>query len=145
MLFRSGSVFSQLQYNFFIDAADEGNHYTYIYEDSTAGASPTYTIEACLSANAGNAEAKILAIQGLESSFTDGANVVTSAGGFVDIETIMTDLTANDHIIIAQVQIDFDGTATIPAGDIELRNSAGTMLAENQFEIRGQSGGIGDG
>ncbi|MGH9909616.1 MAG: hypothetical protein ACRD32_03165, partial [Nitrososphaerales archaeon] len=113
--------------------------------DSTAGASPTYTIEACLSATAGNAEAKILAIQGLESSFTDGVNVATTAGFFVDIATLITDLTANDHIIIAQVQIDFDGTATIPAGDIELRNSAGTMLAENQFEIMGASGAVGDG
>jgi len=144
-LYRGVSVLSQLQYSFFIDAADEGNHYTYIYEDSTAGASPTYTVEACLSAAAGNAESKILAIHGLESSFTEVGNIVTSAGSFVDIATLNTDLTANDHIIIAQVQIDFDGTATIAAGDIELRNSAGTMLAENQFEIMGQSGGIGDG
>lgn len=144
-LYSGGNVHSQLQYSLFIDAADEGNHYTYIYEDSSAGANPTYTVEACLSPTAGNAEAKILAIQGLESSFTDGVNIPTSVSNFVDIETITTDLTANDHIIIAQVQIDFDGTATIPAGDIELRNNAGTMLAENQFEIRGQSGGIGDG
>ena len=144
-LYRGGSGLSLLQYNFFVDAANEGNHYTYIYEDSTAGASPTYTIEGCASAVVWNAESKILAIQGLESSFTDGVTVPTSIGSFVDIETLNTDLTANDHIIIAQVQIDFDGTATIPAGNIELRNSAGIMLAENQFEIRGQSGAIGDG
>jgi len=140
-----GGVLSQLQYSFFIDATDDGNHYTYIYEDSTAGPSPTYTIEACLSTTNGNAESKILAIQGLESSFTDGGNLVTSTGSFVDIETLITDLTANDHIIIAQVQIDFDGTATIAAGDIELRDSAGTMLTENEFEIIGASAGIGDG
>ncbi|HXV38265.1 MAG TPA: hypothetical protein VD699_01635, partial [Nitrosopumilaceae archaeon] len=145
-LYSGGSVLSQLEYSFFIDAANEGNHYTYIYEDSNAGASPTYTIEACLSAAAGDAESKILAIQGLESSFTDGGNVPTSVGSFVEIATTgTTDLTANDHIIIAQVQIDFDGTATIAAGDVELRDSADTMLAENQFEIKGASGAVGDG
>ena len=144
-VYRSGSQMVGSQYTFFIDNPNEGNHYIYLYEDPTAGASPTYTVEGCLSATAGNAESKILAIQGLESSFTDNGNVGTTAGSFVTIATLTTDLTANNHIIIAQVQIDFDGTATIAAGDVELRDSADTMLAENMFEIIGASGVIGDG
>jgi len=145
-VYRSGSQLVGSQYTFFIDNPDEGNHYTYLYEDSTAGDSPTYTVEGCLSATAGNAESKILVIQGLESSFTDNGNVNTTPGSFVTIATLTTDLTANNHIVIAQVQIDFDGTATIVAGDVELRNGVDdTMLVENQFEIRGASGGIGDG
>ena len=118
-LYRSNTILSQPQYNFYIAKKDQGTHYTYLYEDPTAGANPTYTIQACLSATAGNAESKILAVQGLESSFIDSGNVGTTAGSFVTIATLTTDLTANDHIIIAQVQIDFDGTTTIAAGDIE--------------------------
>ncbi|HSB56268.1 MAG TPA: hypothetical protein VLD38_00455 [Nitrosopumilaceae archaeon] len=144
-LYRGGTVRSQLQYPFFIGASNDGNHYTYLFEDATAGANPTYTIESCLAATAGNAESKILAIQGLESSFTDSGNVGTTAGSFVTIATLTTDLTTNNHIIIAQVQIDFDGSSTIAAGDIELRNGADTMLAENQFEIRGANGAVSDG
>ncbi|MGQ0795784.1 MAG: hypothetical protein ACT4N5_06350 [Nitrosopumilaceae archaeon] len=144
-IYRSGSQLVGSQYTFYIGASNEGNHYTYLYEDPVAGASPTYTVEGCLSATAGNAEAKILAIQGLESSFTDSGNVATTAGSFVTVATLTTDLTANNHIVIAQVQIDFDGTATIAAGDIELRDSADTMLAESQFELRGGNNTPGDG
>lgn len=144
-LYRSTTLLSQSQYNLFIAKKDQGTHYTYLFEDTTASANPTYTIQACLSATAGNAESKILAVQGLESSFIDGGNVGTTAGSFVTIETLTTDLTASDHVIIAQVQIDFDGTPTIALGDIELRNSADMMLSENQFELRGASGTFGDG
>jgi len=144
-LYRSSTLLSQTQYNLFIAKKDQGTHYTYLFEDTTAAANPTYTIQSCLSATAGNAESKILAVQGLESSFTDSGNVGTIANSFVTITTLTTDLTANDHVIIAQVQIDFDGTPTIAAGDIELRNSADMMLSENQFELRGASGTFGDG
>ena len=144
-IYRSGSQLVGSQYTFYIGAADEGNHYTYLYEDPSAGASPTYTVEGCLSATAGNAESKIVAIQGLESSFTDSANVATTAGSFVTVATLTTDLTANNHLVIAQVQIDFDGTGTIDAGDVELRNSADTMLTESQFEIIGGNNTPGDG
>jgi hypothetical protein len=144
-LYRNTNVLSRAEYGFYIGGSGEGNHYTYLYEDTTAGANPTYTVESCLSATSGNAAAKILAIHGLESSFIDSANVSTTAGSFVTIATLSTDLTANNHIIIAQVQVNFDGTAIIAPGNIELRNSADTMLAENEFEIRGATSGNGSG
>ena len=144
-LYRGTTILSQPQYNFYIAKKDQGTSYTYLYEDPTAPANPTYTIQACLSATAGNAESKIVAIQGLESSFYDSGNVSTTPGSFATIATLTTDLTANDHIIIAQVQIDFDGEPIIAPGDIELRDNSDVVLSENQFELRGQDGTFGDG
>lgn len=144
-LYISTTLLSGLQYNSFTNTADLGTSYTFLYQDATAGASPTYTVEGCASATSVESESKVLAFQGLESSFTDSGNVATSPGSFVTIATLTTDLTANNHIIIASVQIDCDGASTIAAGNIELRNSADTMLSENQFEMRCASAAVGDG
>ena len=133
------------QYTFYVGTSGQGEHYTYLLEDAIALANPTYTVETCVSATASTAEAKILAFKGLESSFIDNGNVATSAGSFVTIATLTTDLTANNHIIIASIQIDCDGASTIAAGNIELRNSADTMLAENEFHMICSSAAAGDG
>jgi len=48
-------------------------------------------------------------------------------------------MTANNHYIIAAVQFDFASDTTITAGSIEIRNSADTVIAENEFELHGTS------
>ena len=144
-LYRDSALQAGMEYNFFSGTADQGNSYTFIFEDSGGSANEVYTVEGCATATSIETETKILAFQGLESSFVDNGNVATSAGSFVTIATLTTDLTANNHIIIAQVQIDADGASTIAAGDIELRNSADTMLSENEFEILVASAAAGDG
>ena len=133
------------QYTMYVGTSGQGEHYTYLLEDTVALANPTYTVETCVSATASTAEAKILAFKGLESSFVDNGNVATSAGSFVTIATLTTDLTANNHIIIASIQIDCDGASTIAAGNIELRNSADAMLSENEFHMLCTSAADGDG
>jgi hypothetical protein len=144
-VYRDSTLQVGMQYNFFAGTVDQGNSYTFLFEDSGGSANEVYTVEGCASAASIETEAKILAFQGLESSFTDSGNVATSAGSFVTIATLTTDLTANNHLIIAQVQIDFDGTGIIAAGDIELQLGDGTLLSENQFEIIGASAAAGDG
>lgn len=144
-LYVGSTELNTLVTNMFTGTADQGNSFTFMYEDATAGANPTYTVEGCATATSVESEAKILAFQGLESSFTEGGNAPTTAGSFITVRTLTTDLTANNHIIIAQVQIDFDGTSTIAAGDIELRDSADNVLAENEFEIIGAASAIGEG
>ena len=144
-LYRDSTQVVGTQYTMYVGTSAQGTHYTYLLEDTGASANEVYTVETCVSATASTAEAKILAFQGLESSFTDSGNVATSAGSFVTIATLTTDLTANNHIIIASVQIDCDGASTVSAGNIELRDSADTMIAENEYHLICGSASANDG
>ena len=144
-LYRDATQVVGTQYTFYVGTANQGEHYTYLLEDTGASANEVYTVETCVSATASTAEAKILAFQGLESSFVDSGNVATVAGSTVKIAEVTTDLTANNHIIIASVQIDCDGASTVSAGNILLRNSANATLASNEFHMLCGSAGAGDG
>ena len=144
-LYRDATQVVGTQYTFYVGTANQGEHYTYLLEDTGASANEVYTVETCVSATASTAEAKILAFQGLESSFVDSGNVATVAGSTVKIAEVTTDLTANNHIIIASIQIDCDGASTVSAGNILLRDSANATLASNQFHMLCGSASAGDG
>ena len=144
-LYRDTTQVVGTQYTFYVGTSGMGEHYTYLLEDTGASANEVYTVETCVSATASTAEAKILAFQGLESSFVDSGNVATVAGSTVKIAEVTTDLTANNHIIIASVQIDCNGASTISAGNILLRDSANATLASNEFHMLCGSASAGDG
>lgn len=135
-LYKSTTLLAQNEFLTRVGTSGKGNYYTILYKDTGAAASPTYTVEACLSATAVDGEAKILAINGFTSTdFTDGTS---QALGTTDttIATKTTSFTSGDNIVLAMVSIDSGLSAQdVVAAGIRLKNNGGTEIASNEYEM----------
>jgi len=135
-LYRSTTLLAQNEYVVYLGANNSYNDYSIVYEDIGAGSSPTYTIEACVSATAVDVSGDLVAIQGITSESTDGGSTLLTIVTDTTIVTESTGLSAGNNIVIASVQIDNAATGTtITAGSIKIKNTGGTTIGSNEFDM----------
>jgi hypothetical protein len=135
-LYKSTTLLVQNEFLVQVGASGKSNHYTLLYRDVGAAASPTYTVEACTDATVTEAEAKMLAISGFSSTdFIDGSSTALGTGD-TTLATKTTSFPAGNNVVLAMVTVDNGGTAQdIVAAGIRVKNNGGTEIASNQFAM----------
>lgn len=136
-LYQGSTLVSQNQYT--MEMGTSGQYTggeTLLYLDTTAAASQTYTVEACVSATAVVASADILAINGYTGTkFTDGGSTALGTGD-TTLATAATSIPTGTNVVIAAIQVDNGGTGQdVVAAGLRIKNNAGTEIASNQYAI----------
>lgn len=108
---------------------------------ATAGASPTYDVTAAAATGAlivAQTKMIVLNVASSTSSFQDGASVAIGTAQTTLLAHTATGVPAGaNNIIIAAIQLSNAGTTSAPlisAGNLKLKNPAGTVVESNDFQ-----------
>ncbi len=142
-LLRGTTVLATNQYDHrtAVNKSPDAGYQVLVSVDTTAPASPTYSVDSLNSngANQANAEAKILIFRGLSAVSTDTGSVAIGTTRTV-IGSLATTFAAGDDVILGAIQLEPVGAIrTIAAGADDIRRTGDATGSSNQFPHTSES------
>ncbi|HXV38188.1 MAG TPA: hypothetical protein VD699_01245 [Nitrosopumilaceae archaeon] len=135
-LYEGTTLLAQNQFDVQVGGASKGNTYTLLKVMEGTTSNPTYTVQACTSGTAVNAEAKILAVNGLTyARFTDSGSTALGTAD-TTIATNSTNFPPGNNVVIASIQVDNGAKdQDVAPGALIIKNNNGAAIASNQFAM----------